>query len=391
MIEERIVGVLREAVSAAQVLAPGDDPPEIELTKPKKKEHGDFATNLALQIARRAERPPREIAEAIVARLPAAPFVERVEVAGPGFINLFVADDWLHDVLRDVVAKGAGFGREEPSGRSVQVEFLSANPTGPLHIGHARNAVIGDAIASVLDAGGWRVEREYYFNDAGRQMELFGASVEARYLELFGRDAEIPEDGYHGAYLIDIAKDIRAAVGDTLLALPPEERKARLLHEGAERVLAMTHRTLDRFGVRFDAFFSERTLHERGEIDQAVARLRDAGTPTKRTGPCSSARPRSATTRTGCWCGPTALHVLRRRLRLPDRQVLTWIRPSRVRVGGRPSRRRRPRSGRRASARLRSDRRRDRAVPVGVAHPGGQGGRDEQTRRNVRDARRAAR
>ena len=277
MIEERIVGLLREAVSRANVLAPEDAVPQIELTKPKKKEYGDFATNVALQIARRAERPPREIADAIVALLPAAPFVERVEVAGPGFINLFVADDWLHDVLRDVVAHGADFGRDEPSGRSLQVEFLSANPTGPLHIGHARNAVIGDAIASVLEAGGWRVEREYYFNDAGRQMELFGASVEARYLELFGHDAEIPEDGYHGAYLIDIAKDIEAAVGDTLLALPPEERRGRLLHEGAERVLAMTHRTLDRFGVRFDAFFSERTLHERGEIDQAVARLRDAG------------------------------------------------------------------------------------------------------------------
>jgi arginyl-tRNA synthetase len=277
MIEDRIVGLLREAVSAAGVLGPGDGEPEIELTKPKQKEHGDFATNVALQIARRAGRPPREVAEAIVGRLPAATFVERVEVAGPGFINLFVGDDWLYDVLRDVVARGPSFGREEANGRSVQVEFVSANPTGPLHIGHARNAVIGDAIASVLEAAGWRVEREYYFNDAGRQMELFGASVEARYLQRFGRDAEIPEDGYRGEYLIGIAEDIAATVGDALLEVPPEERRARLLHEGAERVLAMTHRTLDRLGVRFDVFFSERTLHERGEIDQAVSRLRDAG------------------------------------------------------------------------------------------------------------------
>jgi arginyl-tRNA synthetase len=277
MIEERVVGLLREAVATAEVLGPGEDPPEIELTKPKQKEHGDFATNVALQIARRAGRPPREVAEAIVARFPVAAFVERVEVAGPGFINLFVADDWLYDVLREVVARGAEFGRDEPSERSVQVEFVSANPTGPLHIGHARNAVIGDAIACVLEAAGWRVEREYYFNDAGRQMELFGASVEARYLELFGHEAEIPEDGYHGAYLIDIAKDIQAAVGDTLLTLPPDERRARLQHEGAERVLAMTHRTLDRLGVSFDVFFSEQTLHERGEIAQAVTRLRAAG------------------------------------------------------------------------------------------------------------------
>jgi arginyl-tRNA synthetase len=277
MIEDRIVGLLREAVSAAGVLDPGDDEPQIELTKPKQKEHGDFATNVALQIARRAERPPRDVAEAIVGRLPAATFVERVEVAGPGFINLFVGDEWLHDVLRDVVARGASYGREEANGRSVQVEFVSANPTGPLHIGHARNAVIGDVIASVLEAAGWRVEREYYFNDAGRQMELFGASVEARYLERFGREAEMPEDGYRGEYLIGIAEDIAATLGDALLEVPPEERRARLLHEGAERVLATTHRTLDRLAVRFDVFFSERTLHERGEIDQAVSRLRDAG------------------------------------------------------------------------------------------------------------------
>jgi arginyl-tRNA synthetase len=129
----------------------------------------------------------------------------------------------------------------------------------------------------VRAAAGWRVEREYYFNDAGRQMDLFGASVEARYLERLGRDAEIPEDGYRGEYLIGIAEDIAASVGDALLELPPEERRARVLHEGAERVLAMTHRTLDRLGVRFDVFFSERTLHERGEIDQAVSRLRHAG------------------------------------------------------------------------------------------------------------------
>jgi arginyl-tRNA synthetase len=121
MIEERLVGLLREAMTTAEVLGPGDDPPEIELTKPKQKEHGDFATNVALQIARRAGRPPREVAEEIVARVPVAAFVERVEVAGPGFINLFVADDWLYDVLRDVVARGADFGRDEPSERSVQV------------------------------------------------------------------------------------------------------------------------------------------------------------------------------------------------------------------------------------------------------------------------------
>ena len=246
-------------------------------TKPPRKEFGDLSSNAALEIASKSGANPREVAGRIAGLLPSAPFVERVEVAGPGFINVFLKVDWLYDVLREVVASGAGYGRAEPTGRSVQVEFVSANPTGPLHIGHARNAVIGDAVANVMEATGWRVEREYYFNDAGRQMDLFGSSVEARYLELFGRQAEIPEDGYRGEYVVEVAKDIAAAFGDSLTDLPSEERHARSIHEGAERVLAMIEATLERFGVRFDSFFSERTLHESGEIEQAVGRLRAAG------------------------------------------------------------------------------------------------------------------
>jgi arginyl-tRNA synthetase len=146
-----------------------------------------------------------------------------------------------------------------------------------LHVGHARNAAIGDAIASVLEAAGWNVEREYYWNDAGRQMELFGASVEARYLELLGRPAQVPEDGYHGRYLVDVARAIVEELGDGPADLPEEERRARLLREGAERILAGVRATLERFGVRFDSYFSERTLHDSGEIDQAVERLRAAG------------------------------------------------------------------------------------------------------------------
>src|SRR5581483_10841387 len=188
--------------------------PALELTRPKQKEHGDFSTNVALALAGRVGRPPRAVAEVLVRHLPGDELLARAEVAGPGFVNLFLRVRWLHDVLREVVARGGAFGWAEPTGRSVQVEHVSANPTGPLHIGHARNAVIGDAIANVMEAAGWRVEREYYFNDAGRQMDLFGASVEARYLELLGRPAEVPEDGYHGSYVIDVARDILATVGD---------------------------------------------------------------------------------------------------------------------------------------------------------------------------------
>ncbi len=159
----------------------------------------------------------------------------------------------------------------------MQVEFVSANPTGPLTLGHARNAAIGDALARLLEFTGWDAEREYYFNDAGGQMDRFGASVEARYLQLVGREAEVPEDGYHGAYIADLAKDILGAEGPGLADLPPEERLVRLRHEGAERVLGWIRATLERFGVHIDVFTSEAVLAERGEIAAAVERLRASG------------------------------------------------------------------------------------------------------------------
>jgi arginyl-tRNA synthetase len=279
MIEERLSALVRRALdSAAAELGAVGEPPPVEISVPRQKAHGDFSTNVALAVAPRTGRSAREVADVIVKHLPRDdPVVRGVSVAGPGFINFEVANDWLFAELRSIVALGPAYGRSEPTGQSVQVEFVSANPTGPLHIGHARNAVIGDAIASVLDASGWRAEREYYYNDAGRQMELFGASVEARYLQLFGRPAEIPEDGYPGEYLVDVAKDIRREHGDAFLDLPEDERRAVLLREGSRRVLAIIEASLARFGVRFDTYFSERTLHERGEIDDVVRRLREAG------------------------------------------------------------------------------------------------------------------
>ena len=278
MIQDR----LSELVHAALVAA-GDDlglegePPGIELTKPRQKEHGDFATNVALVLAKRVGRPPREVAEILVRHLPEAPFVAAVEVAGPGFVNFRLTSAWLEDALREVVEAGEGYGRAAPHGRRAQVEFVSANPTGPLHIGHARNAALGDALARLFEAAGWSVEREYYFNDTGGQMDRFGASVEARYLQLLGRDDEVPEDGYHGAYLTDLAREIVETEGPGLADLPAEERFERLREEGAKRVLAQIERTLERFGVRFDSYLSERSLAERGEIEAAIERLRAAG------------------------------------------------------------------------------------------------------------------
>jgi arginyl-tRNA synthetase len=278
VIEDQLVAWIGEGlVGAAPALGLEGDLPVPELLAPKQKEHGDFATNVALGLAKRAGRPPREVAQAIVDALPPAAFVERVEIAGPGFLNLFTTDEWLHAALLDVVAAGEAYGRAAPNGRRVQVEFVSANPTGPLHIGHARNAVLGDALARLFEAAGWTVEREYYFNDAGRQMDRFAESVEARYLQALGREAAVPEEGYHGGYLVAIAEDIRAEHGDALADLAPEDRRALLLAEGSRRVLDQIEATLDRFGVRFDVYFSEAELERKGEIEAAIDRLRATG------------------------------------------------------------------------------------------------------------------
>jgi arginyl-tRNA synthetase len=276
VIEERLAELLRAAVRDAG-LEPDGPPPEIDLQRPRQKEHGDFATNLALALAAGAGAPPREVAERIRSSLPPSDLVESVEVAGPGFLNFRLTTSWLHDALREVVDRAERYGRREPNGRRVQVEFVSANPTGPLTLGHARNAAIGDALARLLECAGWEVEREYYFNDAGGQMDRFGASVEARYLQLLGRPAEVPEDGYHGAYVGDLAREILHTEGPALAELPPPERMVRLREEGARRVLDRIRGTLDRFGVAFDVFMHEATLAERGEIAAAVERLRAAG------------------------------------------------------------------------------------------------------------------
>jgi arginyl-tRNA synthetase len=278
VIEEHLGALVAEALAAA---APdlGLEPPipVPELERPRRKGFGDFTTNVAMVAASRAGADPRDVAALIVDRLPSAPFLAKAEVAGPGFINLWTTDEWLHDVLRLIVSEGERYGAGDPKGERVQVEFVSANPTGPLTIGHARNAAIGDALARLLAFAGHDVEREYYFNDSGGQMDRFGASVEARYLQLLGRDAEVPEDGYHGDYVTELARDILDREGPGLADLPPEERLVRLREQGARRAMEQIRATLERFGVAFDTYFLEASLVEKGEIAQAIERLREAG------------------------------------------------------------------------------------------------------------------
>jgi arginyl-tRNA synthetase len=277
VIEDDLRAWLRSGLEAAAAsLGLDGDLPEPEVMEPRQKEHGDFATNVALAVAGRAGASPRRVAEAIAAALPEAPFVRAVEVAGPGFINVFLTEGWLYDVLRRIADEGDRFGTAPRTGRRVQVEFVSANPTGPLHVGHARNAVLGDAIARLLDAAGDDVEREYYYNDAGGQMDRFGTSVEAAYLTHLGRPTPIPDDGYHGDYIDDLGREL-AETSPGWADLPGAERFATVRHAGAERVLRWIDATLARFLVRFDSYVSEADLAAKGEIDEAITRLREAG------------------------------------------------------------------------------------------------------------------
>lgn len=278
MIEARLVAFLKESLDAAGPrLGWSGEMPVIELERPRQKEFGDFSSNVALILASQVGMKPRDVAQVLLEAMPSADFVAKVEVAGPGFLNFHVTNGWLYDVLREAVVQGDRYGWSDAVGEKIQVEFVSANPTGPLHVGTARNAVLGDALASVLTAAGNEVRREYYFNDAGRQMDLFAASVEARYLQALGKPGELPEDGYHGVYLVEIVRDIVDARGGELAGLAEEARREALLAEGSQRVLDGIRETLDRMGIRFDTYFSEATLHESGAIRSVVDNLVASG------------------------------------------------------------------------------------------------------------------
>jgi len=255
------------------------------LERPRLAEHGDWASNVALVLAKAAKAPPRKVAEAMVARLELPDWVESVAVAGPGFVNVRLAQRWFGGLARRVLREGDAFGRSDfGGGEKVQVEFISANPTGPLHVGNARWAAFGDALASLLDATGYQVEREYYCNDTGAQVELLGASVEAAYLALLGRPATPPPDGYKGSYIGELAKELELERHDELADLDPAERRQRVADWAYRKVLGWIQRTLERFGVQFDVWFSERSLHESGAIEETIAELREHGVVSERDG-----------------------------------------------------------------------------------------------------------
>jgi arginyl-tRNA synthetase len=277
LLAEAVTDALKAAVAAGNVTL--DALPTVALETPPDKQFGDYASNVALTLARQAGRPAREVAERIAAHIAAGNGpIERVEVGGAGFLNFHLRPGWLHAVVREIHEAGDAYGRSDIGrGESVQVEFVSANPTGPLSVPHGRGGAIGDVLASLLEWAGYRVSREFYINDAGGQMERFGRSVEARYLQLLGQDRAVPEDGYHGDYVRDLAARIRERHGDTLADLPEPERLARLTELGREEMLREQKATLERFGVRFDVWYSESELHRSGSVGAVIELLRQRG------------------------------------------------------------------------------------------------------------------
>ncbi len=246
----------------------------IQVVPAKQPEYGDFTSNAALMLAGPLQRPPRELAARIQAMLRDPDgVIERVEIAGPGFINIFLAHARWHDLLIRILREQERFGFGGDPGERVQVEFVSANPTGPLTIGHGRNAVLGDAIVRLLEATGHEVTREYYFNDGGRQMRVLGESLRARYQQQLGREAELPEDGYQGEYLCEIARTLAREQGDAWL--DADWTRFKQAAEGA--IFKDIRRTLERLEIHFDVYFNEHTLYADGHVETTLSDLRATG------------------------------------------------------------------------------------------------------------------
>ncbi|MGF7430552.1 arginine--tRNA ligase [Thermoanaerobacterium thermosaccharolyticum] len=256
-----------------------EDMPSIEIEEPKEKQFGDLSINTAMVMAKSAKMPPRKIAEIIKDGLELkGTLIDKVEIAGPGFMNFYLSEDYKVEALKLIKRKGSDYGRVNiGNGKKVQVEFVSANPTGPMHMGNARGGALGDALSSILDYAGYDVTREFYINDAGNQIEKFGLSLEARYLELLGEHAEVPEGGYHGDDIIERAKEFLELYGDKYKDAAPEDRRKALVQYGLKKNIEKLKEDLEAYGIEYDVWFSENTLHESGEVESVIDELKEKG------------------------------------------------------------------------------------------------------------------
>ncbi|QGH36381.1 arginine--tRNA ligase [Gracilibacillus salitolerans] len=276
--QENLKAEIKRAVLAAE-LATEAEIPAVVLEQPKDKEHGDYATNIAMQLAKVAKKAPRQIAEDIVAQLDQSKAsIKSVDIAGPGFINFFIDNQYLSNLIPTILEQGEAYGASNTGkAEKIQVEFVSANPTGDLHLGHARGASVGDALCNILDKAGYEVQREYYINDAGNQINNLALSVQARYMQALGKDFPMPEDGYHGADIIGIGETLAEEHGEALLEKSEEEQQSFFREYGLKFELAKLEEDLAQFRVMFDNWFSETSLYEESKIVPAIELLKEQG------------------------------------------------------------------------------------------------------------------
>ncbi|MBI2941428.1 MAG: arginine--tRNA ligase [Chloroflexi bacterium] len=280
VVKDEIVQLLTAAGASAQGkgLLPPLTLPEAPIERPANPAHGDYASSLPLKLARAARMNPMQIARVLVGELPSSAMFARVETAPPGFINFSLGPAWLAEQVNAIVAVGPDFGHI-PLGRGerVQVEFVSANPTGPLTAASGRGGALGDCLARILQLAGYRTSREYYVNDTGAQLEAFSQTLYARYAQLLGRDVPVPAHGYHGSYMIDLAREILAAEGERYLSLPPEQAAAELGRIGRDRLIADARATLADMGIVYDCWFSEQSLYDSSLVARVLDLLRQSG------------------------------------------------------------------------------------------------------------------
>lgn len=280
-VENKLYEAIENAVKSA--IENGDLPqadiPKFIIEKPADKKNGDFSSNIAMAGARAFHGAPRMIAEAIVKNFSLdGGYIDRCEIAGPGFINFYLSDKYYSDVLKDIVASGDSYGRSDyGEGKRILVEFVSANPTGPMHIGNARGGAIGDCLASVLDAAGYDVQREFYVNDAGNQIEKFATSLEVRYLQECGKDVELPEDAYHGEDITVHARNFFNEVGDKYAECDSQERRDALVAYALPKNIAGLEADLGKYRIKYDKWFRESTLHKDGSVQKVIEALKEKG------------------------------------------------------------------------------------------------------------------
>ncbi len=280
-VENKLYEAIENAVKTATQNGdlPQADMPKFIIEKPADKKNGDFSSNIAMAGARAFHQAPRMIAETIVKNFSLdGGYIDKCEIAGPGFINFYLSDKYYSDVLKDIVASGDSYGRSNyGEGKKILVEFVSANPTGPMHIGNARGGAIGDCLASVLDAAGYDVQREFYVNDAGNQIEKFATSLEVRYLQECGKDVELPEDAYHGEDITVHAKNFYNEVGNKYAECESKERRDALVAYALPKNIAGLEADLGKYRIKYDKWFRESTLHKDGSVQKIIEALKEKG------------------------------------------------------------------------------------------------------------------